>query len=115
MVDDPSTTAPSQSEYTARWSAARKADLLVAPDGVLVHPTAPHGTAGGYANYGCRCTACSSAKAESNARFRRRRINQRVEVDGRLVAVLARKHGAAATYTNYGCRCIPCTEAWRVK
>lgn len=29
--------------------------------GRLVHPDAPHGTTGGYHNYGCRCADCSSA------------------------------------------------------
>lgn len=42
------------------------------------------------------------------------RINARaarVLIDGRLVAVRAKKHGSAVTCRNHGCQCVPCTVA----
>lgn len=54
---------------------ARKAELhaLAAKDPSVI----PHGTAGGYFNYGCRCDACRLAQRESSRRTReRRRLKQ---------------------------------------
>jgi len=38
----------------------------------LVHPTAPHGTYGGYNNYGCQCAPCVEAGRLRNAAYRAR-------------------------------------------
>jgi hypothetical protein len=63
---------------------------------------------------GCTCKPCPAAKAAEQRHMDAQRRNQRVEVDGRLVAPLpADRHGRPGTYNNWGCRCEPCTEAHR--
>ena len=83
-------------------------------DGRLVHPDAPHGTDGGYCNYGCRCEGCTSAHAESVMARKRKWYAQRIMVEGRLVHLDA-PHGKPSTYDNYGCQCSPCVEASGIK
>lgn len=55
----------------------------------------------------------SESRADRNRRDKARRYAARVEVDGRLVAVKAKRHGMASTYDNHGCRCEPCCAAAR--
>jgi hypothetical protein len=50
---------------SGKWrqkSAKRRREYLrsqrIEVDGVLVHPDAPHGTRGGYEQYGCHCLPC---------------------------------------------------------
>lgn len=69
-----------------------------------------HG-ASGYTNIGCRCDVCVTGHRAQVAAERRRRRAERVQIDGRLVAVNAPTHGTASTYSNHGCRCAPCTAA----
>lgn len=44
-------------------------------DGVMVHPTAPHGTPSGYDYYGCKCQPC----LEANSSRKRLRLQQKRE------------------------------------
>lgn len=85
----------------------------VTVDGRLFHPDAPHGTHGGYCNYGCRCKDCTTAQREAVADAKARRRSERFIIDGRLIHPTA-PHGSENGYTNYGCRCLPCTEAHRL-
>ena len=41
-------------------------------DGHWYHPDAPHGTRGGYSNYGCRCLECRAANTLAMRMYRRR-------------------------------------------
>lgn len=50
-----------------RWREGAAALLAVFPELV------PHGTVGGYRNYGCRCRACTTAHSAAHAAYRRRR------------------------------------------
>lgn len=70
-----------------------------------------HGGSGGAYVRGCRCADCTEANTARIKRRKYERFAERVEVDGRLVAVNAAKHGIKSTYGNWGCRCQPCTEA----
>lgn len=66
----------------------------------LTHPERiPHGTAGGWTNWGCRCPACHQAQLSYLQDYRRRRN-----------AELA-PHGTLDGYTNWGCRCRSCKDA----
>jgi hypothetical protein len=67
----------------------------------------PHGTAGGYSNWGCRCAACRAANTESQRRFRAR-LRERVTAGLAVV-----RHGEYSTYTNWACRCDKCRCAGR--
>lgn len=69
-----------------------------------------HGSASTYVNHRCRCKQCCQAHTEKVADLRRRRREERVLVDGRLVHPTA-EHGKDTTYQNYACRCEPCTTA----
>jgi len=74
----------------------------------------PHGTEGRY-NEGCTCPGCRAAHAKKHREYTRRKMAQRVLIDGRLVApVPAEMHGKHSTYRQYGCKCAPCVEANRV-
>lgn len=73
----------------------------------------PHGTSGGYSNYGCRCALCSAANSAVCLSGRKRRTEDETP---------EHVHGTTNGYSNYGCRCEPCTkahsavvDAWRVK
>jgi hypothetical protein len=82
-------------------------------DGRLTAVDRPHGLPGTYTNYGCRCEQCTTAHSAYLKEQRIRRHEQREVVDGRLVAVHARKHGTPSTYFNHGCRCEECCAARR--
>jgi hypothetical protein len=41
-----------ENEYKRAWKATKQAE------------DAPHGTLGGYTNYGCRCAACTKVKSD---------------------------------------------------
>lgn len=45
-----------------RLRRARRAERVLI-DGRLVHPKAPHGTAGGMQNWGCQCDPCRTANS----------------------------------------------------
>lgn len=62
----------------------------------------PHGTSGGYSNYGCRCRSCKSAWA---ARLQRRKLERKTETPPERV------HGSPGGYYNWSCRCSRCTSA----
>lgn len=52
-----------------------------------------------------------SNATERAAQLRAERREQRVSINGRLVATNAPEHGVVWVYLAYGCRCEPCTEA----
>lgn len=71
---------------------------------------AKHGTRARYQK-GCKCLECTAANSRYVSQEKKRRAATRVEIHGRMVAVLAAKHGTATTYRNWSCRCVPCTAA----
>lgn len=66
----------------------------------------PHGTVGGYDNYGCRCLECTAAKAAAMREYRAQRAS--FVVNG--VHPTA-PHGTDTGYDTYRCRCEPCRQA----
>jgi len=66
----------------------------------------PHGTSGGYLNWGCRCAACSQATHEAyiQSRDRARALFREQGLPA------GKKHGTATAYGYYGCRCTVCRE-----
>lgn len=67
-------------------------------------------TTNGYED-GCRCDGCRGTHRRRSRKRKLERFDERVEINGRLVAVNAFMHGHKSTYANWGCRCEPCTEA----
>lgn len=59
----------------------------------------------------CKCEVCTADNSRRCRRDFEARLAERVEIDGRLIAVRARNHGSYSTYRNWGCRCTPCYEA----
>lgn len=57
--------------YRRTWRQARR-DRRVLVHGRLVHPSAPHGTNGGYTNYGCRCDDCTDAHRDARISYQAR-------------------------------------------
>lgn len=63
-----------------------------------------HGGSGtAYANYGCRCDACTEANTIRVEIRRRARLREGVPSDA--------VHGSSSTYSNWGCRCDECRAA----
>jgi len=101
----------SRSEKTKAIRHARYHGRVLV-DGRWFNPTAPHGTASGYNNYGCHCVPCTAAASAAVLARNRRRYAQRVLVGGRLVhPAPGIGHGLPDTYKRYGCRCLPCCVA----
>lgn len=79
------------------------------------HPGAPHGTASGYSNYGCRCRACTGEWTAATRRRRAERVARylaRDPVTGAWVTTAPGVvHGLPATYQNWACRCDACRRA----
>lgn len=72
--------------------------------------TLRHGRVGTYTHHGCRCSDCLAASRDYKTEVRKRQLQRRVLVDGRLVHPDV-EHGRENSYTNWGCRCQPCTTA----
>jgi hypothetical protein len=64
-----------------------------------------HGSYSTYNNHRCRCTPCTDAAVQFQARRRLERASLDPPADA---------HGRSSTYVNWSCRCALCTEAWRV-
>lgn len=65
----------------------------------------PHGRAGTYTNWNCRCDRC---RAAWTAYFAVQKHQRAVRLRAGEVTV---SHGLASTYNNWGCRCDRCREA----
>lgn len=63
-----------------------------------------HGTAGGYAYYGCRCDKC---RAWANKKHKKYRDHWREHPE----LIRPEEHGKWYTYTTKSCRCELCTAA----
>ncbi len=70
-----------------------------------------HGTIDGYNRHRCRCDECKAAHRERCITNRQRRLDQRIEVDGKFYSPIVERHGTTNGYRNYGCRCAGCTAA----
>lgn len=68
MTSDPYRTYGAISRANLRQRRAAQRQPV---DGRLVHPDAPHGTAGGYQNWTCRCQPCTDANVTARARWRK--------------------------------------------
>jgi hypothetical protein len=63
----------------------------------------PHGTKGGYRNWGCKCDECVAAGSAENLKQRRNRLRRKESTP----------HGTLSGYQSWGCRCVPCINASR--
>ena len=61
-----------------------------------------HGTANGYGNLGCRCTACRGAWADYFASYASK---------PRVLAGNDPRHGTTNGYRYWHCRCVECLDA----
>lgn len=96
-------------EANTTRTARRRAERRLGRED-LIHPDAPHGTPGGYSNWGCRCEDCSAEFAVALDSSYRNRLSKLTESGGRPFHPDA-PHGSSNGYTSYGCRCEACTEA----
>ena len=105
-------------EYGRRYRAANRERLRACIEsGQPLPENIPHGTAGGYTNFACRCEDCTTAAREADRRYR---TANREKVRAASAARRARlkqtpfediPHGTAAGYASYGCRCDDCRKA----
>lgn len=105
-------------EYGRRYRAANAERIRVAVErGEPLPENIPHGTAGGYTNFACRCEDCTAAAREDDRRYR---AANRDKVNAAKAAYLSRKrstpfedipHGTTVGYSTYGCRCADCRKA----
>lgn len=63
---------------------------------------APHGTPGGYGNWGCRCEECVAANMDAI----------RKQTEARSARVDEIPHGTRTGYQFWACRCADCTSAF---
>lgn len=61
----------------------------------------PHGMAGGYTNYKCRCVPCKNAFKHSQIMYVFRYLDS-----GKPLP-----HGKVWCYSKLGCRCVRCSRA----
>ena len=88
-------------DHLPNWLAANlRAMGIVRVVYSLTEDDPRHGTHGGYANWGCRCEACTRAHAEE---ARKRPPTDLDDDDPR--------HGLANTYRYHKCRCDRCRAA----
>lgn len=69
-----------------------------------------HGKYHTYTNHKCKCEPCVTAWRDWSRNLRRRRLAERVLVNGRLIHPRA-PHGTRGGRSNYGCQCLPCRVA----
>ena len=101
-------------QYRAKNAARIKACIEA---GEPLPENIPHGTAGGYTNFACRCEDCTTAQREADRLYR---ANNREKVRAYYAAYHERlkqtpfeaiPHGTASAYSAYGCRWDECRKA----
>jgi hypothetical protein len=76
--------------------------VTVRAPGTRLAADIPHGTAGGYNNWRCRCESCAAANSRQRAAWV-------ASLQDRMSAEIP--HGTAAGYRSWACRCLPCRRA----
>lgn len=100
--------------YRARNAARIKACIEA---GEPLPENIPHGSAGGYTNFGCRCEDCTKAQREADRLYRKNNPEKVRAYNAEYAARLKRTpfelipHGTFGGYSTYACRCDDCRKA----
>ena len=105
-------------EYGRRYRAANTARIKACIEaGEPLPSNIPHGTAGGYTNFACRCEDCTRAQREADRKYRANNPEKVRAANARYKARLEQTqfadipHGTIGGYNNYKCRCADCRKA----
>ena len=105
-------------EYGRRYRAANAARIKACIEaGEPLPSNIPHGTAGGYTNFACRCEDCTTAAREADRKYRANNPEKVRAANAKYLARLRQApfesipHGTPGGYSSYGCRCPLCRQA----